>query len=314
MVISIIIPNYNGEKLLKRNLPKVFGALKDSKYNVEIIVVDDGSTDGSVQEFKIQNSKFKNTNKKIKIIKNPKNLGFSSTVNKGVKESKGDVVVLLNTDAYPEKDFLVPLIQHFEDPNLFAVGCLDKSIENGKIVSRGRGIGHWEKGFLVHSRGEIDKTNTLWASGGSSAFRKSIWDKLSGLDEIYSPFYWEDIDLSYRALKAGYKILFEPKSIIYHEHRKGSIKTNYKEFEIKSIAYRNQFIFAWKNGTDFSVQFSQVFFLPYHLILALKNKDWAFFVGFIRAFVLLPKIIQSSFKDQKFFIKSDKEIVAEFKK
>lgn len=297
-MISIVIPNYNGEALLKKNLPKVFSSLEG--YISEVIVVDDASEDESIKFLKTQ---------KVKILRNSKNMGFSSTVNKGVKAAKGEIVVLLNTDVSPERNFLKPLLPHFKDPQIFGVGCLDKSYEKGKIIERGRGVGKWSRGFLVHSRGEVDKNNTLWVSGGSGAFRKSIWEKLGGLNELYNPFYWEDIDLSYRALKSGYKVLFEKKSIVNHEHEKGTIKRTYSEFKIKTTAYRNQFIFVWENATDLPLQFSHVLFLPYHLAKALISRDWAFFVGFIKAFILLPKIIQSSFKYQKFFVKSDKAVI-----
>ena len=299
-MISVVIPNYNGEGLLKKNLPKVFNALHGSS---EVIVVDDGSKDGSVEFLKTQ---------KIKLLKNFKNLGFSSAVNKGVSAAKGEIVVLLNTDVFPENNFLNPLLEHFKDPQVFAVGCLDKSYEKGKVIYRGRGIGKWSRGFLVHSKGEINKNNTLWVSGGSGAFRKSIWDKLGGLNELYNSFYWEDIDLSYRALKAGYKVIFEKKSVVNHEHEKGVIKKSYSQFKVKSIAYRNQFIFVWENATDLPLQFLHVIFLPYHFIKALFSLDLAFFIGFIRAFFLLPKIIQSSLRSQKLFIKSDREVIKNF--
>ena len=313
MNISIIIPNYNGEKLLKKNLPKVLDAAENYKEGeAEIIIIDDASTDKSILLIKNYVSSVKNSKISFKILQNEKNLGFSSTVNRGVKEAKGNVVVLLNTDVAPEKDFLKPLMGYFKDESVFAVGCMDKSIDDGKIILRGRGIGKWEKGFLAHKRGEVDKNNTLWVSGGSGAFRKSIWDKLSGFNELYNPFYLEDIDLSYRALKSGYKVLFEKKSVVYHKHSEGAIKTHYSEFAIKTIAYRNQFIFVWENATDINLQFLHVFWLPYHFFKALVWLNIPFFLGFLRAFILLPKIIISSFKAQKMFIKSDCEVVKEF--
>ena len=304
MGISIIIPNYNGVQLLKKNLPKVLAAKGDA----EIIVVDDASSDRSIATIQQLN------NSTIKIIKNEKNLGFSSTVNRGVREAKGDIVVLLNTDVAPEKNFLTPLMKHFEDPLVFAVGCMDKSIEGAKTILRGRGVGRWERGFLMHARGEVDKINTLWVSGGSGAFRKSIWEKLSGFDELYNPFYWEDIDLSYRALKAGYKILFEPKSVVVHEHEEGAIKKTYSKLQIKTIAYRNQFIFVWKNATDLDLQLLHGLWLPYHFVQGLMRGDLALFVGFFQAFLWLPKVIQSSFAAQKQFRRSDKDVVHEFVK
>lgn len=308
MNLSIIIPNYNGEVLLKKNLPKILELFKNyNEYKYEVIVVDDGSTDLSVLYLEELVKEFEN----LKFVVNKKNLGFSSTVNKGVGESRGEIIILLNSDVYPEKGFLKPLLSHFNDEEVFAVGCLDKSIEGEKIVLRGRGLGEWKKGFLVHKRGEVNKSNTLWVNGGSGAFRKSIWDNLGGLNELYNPFYWEDIDLSYRALKSGYKVLFEPKSAVYHEHEKGAIKSKYSSSQIRIISYRNQFIFSWENATDYSLQVSHFLWLPYHFIKAIFRMDWEFFAGFFKAIILLPKVISSSLRFQKAFVKKDKEVISE---
>ena len=314
MNISIIIPNYNGEDLLRKNLPKVIKIAESyKKGNIEIIVIDDCSTDNSIKTIQSL-TQITGLNRKInlKIIQNEKNLGFSPTVNKAAKEATGEVLVLLNTDVLPEEFFLEPLIKNFDDNKVFAVGCMDKSIEDGKTVFRGRGLGKWEKGFLIHRKGEVSKNNTLWVNGGSGAFRRSIWNKLSGFNELYAPFYWEDIDLSYRALKSGYRVLFEPKSIVIHEHEKGAIKSKYSDFEIKVISYKNQFIFVWENATDLDLQFLHIIWLPYHFVKAFLRRDWASFLGFFKAFILLPKIIQSSFKAQKMFVKTDYEVIKEF--
>jgi len=298
MKISVVIPNYNGEEILKKNLPKVLDAVGD----VEVIVVDDASVDESLKVLKSFESK-------IKIIVNKKNLGFSLAVNKGVKATSGDIVILLNTDVVPENDFLAPLLSHFEDDKVFAVGCMDKSIEGDKIVLRGRGVGRWNRGFLMHSRGEVDKTDTLWVNGGSGAFRKSVWEKLGGFNELYSPFYWEDIDLSYRALKSVYKIVFESKSVVVHEHEKGSIKSTYSDFDVKAIAYRNQFIFVWKNITDLLMKLDHLIWLPYHVIAAVLRLDLAFCLGLFKAFILLPKIIKSSNIEKKLFVLKDSQLL-----
>lgn len=309
MKINILIPNYNGEELLRKNLPAVYGSVKyfesKTKDQVEVIVIDDASDDESVEFLKSQREN-------ITLIENEKNTGFAASVNKGVLHSKGEILVLLNSDVRPQKEFLVPLLSHFKDQNVFAVGCMDKSIEGEKIILRGRGIGKWEKGFLVHRRGEVNKTNTLWVSGGSGAFRRSVWNKIGGFNQLYYPFYWEDIDLSYRALKLGFKLIFEPKSIVLHEHEAGVIRKKYSPFQIKTVSYKNQFIFVWVNATDLNLQLLHIFWLPYHLVRALTKRDFAFILGFFQAFVLLPKTIQTSFRFQKLFVKTDKEVIEEF--
>lgn len=310
MNISVIIPNLNGENLLRSNLKKIIKILslyRDGKK--EVIVVDDKSSDNSLGYIKEEILNNRGNEVLIKLIENEKNFGFSKSVNRGVDEARGDIIILLNTDVLPENNFLNQLLEHFKDDKIFAVGCLDKSIESGQTILRGRGVGKWARGFLVHRRGEVNKTDTLWVSGGSGAFKKSIWDKLGGLNEIYSPFYWEDIDLSYRALKSGYKILFEPESIVVHEHESGAIRKNFSQFKIKTIAYRNQFIFVWTDITDSDFILLHLLWIPYHFAKSVLNLDLPFILGFLNALVLVPKIIQSRAVYKKQFIKKDQEIL-----
>ena len=310
MDVSIIIPNYNGKDLLQKNLEKLLISCayyeNQTKDKTEIIVVDDASFDGSV-DFLHQ---FASTAKTlVKIIQQKKNRGFSSTVNNGVSGADGDVIVLLNTDIVPEKDFLLPLLSHFASSNVFAVGCMDKSVEGDKTVLRGRGVGKWERGFFIHKKGQVNKQTTQWVSGGSGAFIKDIWDKLGGFDPLYNPFYWEDIDLSYRAIKSGYTILFESKSVVTHRHETGAIKMQFSPVTVKVIAYRNQFIFVWKNITDLDLLLSHFIWLPYHFAKAIPRLDIAFYVGFFAAFFRLPNILKSRMIAKKLFTKKDKEVI-----
>ncbi len=312
MNISIIIPNYNGAKLLLKNLPKVITAVKSYKKGaIEIIIPDDASKDNSVEVIEqfINSQTDKNIVVKTITNTNRRKGGFSANVNRGVSLATGEIVVLLNSDVIPYKDFLDSLIPHFKEPEVFAVGCMDESIEDGKVVLRGRGVGKWEKGFLIHSAGKLDKEETLWVSGGSGAFRKSIWDTLGGLYNVYNPFYWEDIDLSYRARKAGYLTLFEARSKVIHEHEEGSIKTQFKPFRIQKIVYRNQFFFVWLNATDTSLILSHLIWLPRHIVNAMRDRNWALIDGFFRACFYLPRIIQLRLENKKLFKKNDIEVI-----
>jgi GT2 family glycosyltransferase len=147
-------------------------------------------------------------------------------------------------------------------------------------------------------------------SGGSGAFRKSIWEHLGGLNELFAPFYWEDIDISYRALKSGYKIIFEPKSIVIHEHEKGAIKGKYSPVQVKTIAYKNQFIFVWENA-DSDLILSHILWLPYHLVKALIRLDWQFFLGFLQALLVMPGVLGFRHKAQTLFVKKDSSVISE---
>jgi GT2 family glycosyltransferase len=295
MMVSIIIPNWNGVHLLKKHLKSVIKAAPDA----EIVVADDRSCDGSVEYIK------KNF-PKVKVVAGKKREGFAANVNAGVLKATGDIIVLLNTDVEPESGFLSPLLTHFKDPSVFAVGCLEKSLEQGKMMLRGRGIAHWVKGYYVHSRGEVDKSDTAWVSGGSGAYRKSMWNALGGMDTLYNPFYWEDIDLSYRARKAGRKTLFEPKSIVHHYHEEGKIKQEFTSMNVKRIVYRNQFIFIWKNVSDISILISHAFWTPIRLTQAMILGDYLMVQGYVLALGKIPAILNHRLEQNKLWRVNDR--------
>lgn len=235
MKISIVIPNYNGRELLEKNLPKVFEAVNNPKNNIlEVIIVDDESTDTSV-DFLTKN--YKN---QIKLIKHTKNRGFASAVNTGVRSSSGDLIVLLNSDVAPSKNFLETVIPIFEDDKVFSVSFHEKGYGYSK--------GLFADGYIQQPPGpEVNKISpTFYTSGGSGAFRKTVWKELGGMDEkLLSPYYWEDIDLSYRASKRGYTNLWDPNANVVHNHRSTVSKLPQKN--VNMIRERNQLLMLWKN-------------------------------------------------------------------
>ena len=297
--VSIVIPNWNGKSLMEKNLPYVVAAAGGS----QIVVTDDHSDDESVVWLK-------QAYPHITVVTSGKRTGFSGNVNRGVAGASGEIVYLLNTDVRPEKDFLNPILKHFEDSKVAAVGSLEESHERDGIVRRGRGIARWEKGYFIHSRGEVNKTDTAWVSGGSAAFRRSVWDKLGGMDELYNPFYWEDIDLSYQIQKSGYRIVFEPKSIVHHYHEEGAIRTEFSKNDIKRIAYRNQFMFLWKNISEFSILVQHCLWTPVRLFQAAVSGDSALLFGYILACMALPTIINSRLRASRFWNQSDTSVLA----
>src|SRR3989304_5387691 len=105
-LFSIVIPNYNGHDLLDEYLPSVFDAARSYSDQYEVIIVDDGSKDQSVDLIR---SKYP----EARVIVNERNVGFGEAVNRGVKACKNSIVVLLNNDVRVEKDFFEPLLRHF---------------------------------------------------------------------------------------------------------------------------------------------------------------------------------------------------------
>jgi len=210
--VSIIIPNYNGYELLEKILPLVINTKKYKKNNIgEIVVVDDASTDKSVE--------FLRNLKEIKLIKHKINRGFAASVNTGVRSVKSELVCLINSDVIPENNFLEKTLKHFEDDKVFGVSLHEEGY--------GYAAGKFENGFIIHKslRASKDSKETFWISGGSGIFRRSIWMKLGGFNEKLFKFYWEDIDLSYRALKRDYVLLWEPEAKVFHKHETTIFKT-----------------------------------------------------------------------------------------
>ena len=298
LMCSIVIPNWNGIKLLQMHLDAVVQASGAR----EIILSDDASTDGSVDFVS-------KSYPGITIVKNSTHRGFASTINAGVLRASGDIVFLLNTDVIPEKGCIDFLLPHFTDEKVFAVGSLEKSHEKDAIVLRGNGDAWWEKGFYLHKNGSTTRESTAWVSGGSGAFRRNVWERLGGMDPLFNPFYWEDIDLSYRAVKAGYALKFEKKSIVHHYHEKGKILTFFSGSLIQRIAFRNQFVFIWKNMSDIDIIRSHFFWFPVRFLQAVFRFDLSFILGFFSAFFMFGEVLKSRSVAQKSIILRDRDVV-----
>lgn len=241
MKVSIVIPNYNGRELLEKNFPSVLEALKNSKNNIsEIVVVDDGSTDNSLQYLNQFKDEIKANNSTIKIVKHTKNRGFSAAINTGARSSTGDLIVLLNNDVSVQKNFLESVIPLFDDKNVFSVSFHEKGYGYSKAL--------FADGYIQQIPGpEVKKVSpTFYVNGGSCAIRKSIWKEIGGMDEkLFTPYYWEDIDLSYRANKRGYTNLWDPNANVIHNHRSTVSKLPQKG--VNMVRERNQLLMLWKN-------------------------------------------------------------------
>lgn len=236
MKISVIVTNWNGLKLLKKNLETI---IKNSPEADEIILADDASEDDSIAYA----TKLKSLYPKLKIITHRKNIGFGANSNDAVNKSIGEFVVLLNNDILPHPGYISNSLKHFSDPNVFGVGFSEVGHENWARF-------FWKDGYLQHEPGTDNKKPHIsgWVSGGSSIIRKSLFEKLGGFDAVYQPFYSEDLDLGYRAWKSGYTLLWEPTSVVEHHH-----ETTMSRFSVNFLNYvkeRNRLLNTWRNITD----------------------------------------------------------------
>ncbi len=240
---TIVIPNWNGRELLAKYLPTVVEAAAGNPAN-EVIVVDNGSTDGSA-EF------VRGTFPSVTVLALEMNLGFGGGCNAGVRAARNDVVVLLNSDMRVEPGFLAPLLDAFTDERVFAAACQIFFSDPNKIREEtGLTQGWWRRGALrVRHRADDAVTGPypcFYGGGGSCAFDRRKFLELGGFDELLAPFYFEDTDLGYMAWKRGWKVLYQPHSVVWHEHR-GTIGRRYSNAYIQAVLKTNLLLFCWKN-------------------------------------------------------------------
>ncbi len=280
---SLVVPNWNGKDLLERFVPSWLAAIRNHPGS-EVIVVDNGSTDGSAEWLRTHYPE-------VTVVALPKNLGFGGGSNAGFRAAKNDVVVLLNSDMRVEADFLEPLLAGFTDEKVFAVSC---QIFLGDPTKRreetGLTGGWWRNGALRVTHREDDKVRELfpcfYGGGGSCAFDRRKFLSLGGFDEILAPFYLEDTDLGFLAWKRGWKVLYQPRSVVHHEHR-GTIGKRFSPAFIDSILKKNYILFAWKNihsGKRLSM----------HFLFSLLGRTGR--RGFLRAFRQLPAALRSRWR------------------
>ena len=253
---SVVIPNWNGRDLLEKYLPSVIAALADSPRN-EIIVVDNGSEDGSAQFLREHFPQ-------VRVLALERNLGFGGGSNAGFQAARNDIVVLLNSDMRVDPNFLQPLLDGFRDDKTFAVSCQIFFSDPAKPREEtGLTEGWWQQGSLrVRHRIEPDIHQLypcFYGGGGSCAFDRNKFLELGGFDELFQPFYLEDTDLGYLAWKRGWKILYQPASVVYHEHR-GTIGKRFSEAYIQTVLKKNFLLFTWKNIHDWRWLGSHFFF------------------------------------------------------
>lgn len=240
---TVVIPNWNGRDLLECFLPSVIEALGGNPAN-EILIVDNASTDGSA-ELLAQNFPA------VRVLRLNENLGFAGGSNAGFQEARNDIVVLLNNDMRVEPDFLAPLLAPFADPLVFSVSCqIFFSDATKRREETGLTESWWERGRLrVSHRADHSIRQPFpcaYPGGGSSAFDRNKFLELGGFDELYRPFYYEDTDLGHLACKRGWKVLYQPASVVYHEHR-GTIGKNFSGDFIERVLEKNVVLYCWKN-------------------------------------------------------------------
>ena len=248
-LISIVVLNYNAGELL---LNCINSLMKSTYQNIEILVVDNISSDDS-------HTKCKKQFPDIKLIQNRKNLGYCGGNNVGIKEAKGEFIVILNPDTIVEENWLDEMFNAF---NEFGDGLYQPKIislnESDIIQSTGNMIHVFGFGFardkgkkIIEKKEEIEKIG--YASGTCLFTTKKVLEKVGLLDEFLF-LYHDDLDLGWRAAQIGINSYYVPKSKIFHaesyslkwsakkfywleRNRKYCLKTHYSKDTYKKMSF-----------------------------------------------------------------------------
>lgn len=297
-LVSIVIVNWNGRRFLEDNLSSIFG---QSYKDFEVIFVDNGSTDGSV-EFVRENFPG------VVLIENTENLGFAGGNNQGIKKASGKYILTLNNDTVLGKGFLGALAaaaeSSVEDAGMWAVKIL--SFDEQVVIDSVGGLLIYPDG-LAKGRGRLEKDTGQYDLSGAAfipsacagLYRRSMLEEVGLFDEDFFA-YCEDTDLGLRARLAGWKTVSVPGAVVYHHYSgTGGRYTPFKAYLVE----RNRIWVALKN---FPLRF--LLLLPFYTgwryvmqvygILTGKGAGGRFVEGFSKAelFKVLIKAYVDAFK------------------
>ena len=250
MKVSVVTPNYNGLKFLNNYFETL---LIQSRFIEEIIIVDNASTDGSI-EFIEEFINSANYPIEIVLIKNKDNLGFAPAVNQGIEIAKCEYIYSVNNDVELEWNALEEIIKAMEESiglgeNPFSIQSKMIQHYNRKLMDDAGDeytILAWTKkiGDGQPIERYCEKREIFSSCAGAALYRKSVLEEIGMFDDNFFA-YVEDIDLAYRAQIYGYRNYFCPDSIVYH-YGSGTSGSRYNEFKIK-LAARNNVFLIYKN-------------------------------------------------------------------
>jgi len=209
--VSVVIVNLNGERYLERCLSTV---LAQRYPNFEVVLVDNGSTDGSVA---LVRERFP----EVRVIENGTNLGFAKANNVGIRASDGAYVATLNNDTWVEPDWLETLVEVMESDPQIGI-CASKMlfahrpdvINSAGVCVDFAGIA-WDRWGGRPDPGDGEPEEVFAACAGAALYRRTMLDEVGLFDEDYF-IYLEDVDLAWRARLMGWRCVYVPRSRVYH--------------------------------------------------------------------------------------------------
>ena len=242
---SVVVLNWNGLHFLRELMPSLRVAVGRCPGDHEVIVVDNGSTDGSAEWLAAEHGW-------AELVRLPENRHFIRGNAAGAAAATRDLIVYLNNDMRVEPDWLAELLRPFGagHPDLFAttsrIEMEGARTETGLTRAFVR---HGELRLLQVPGTPDGPVPALWAGGGSSAFDRAKHDAIGGFETLYEPCYVEDVSLSWQAWRRGWHIVYAHASVVHHAHRGSTAKAFGRE-RLERLNWRNRELFFVRSVTD----------------------------------------------------------------
>lgn len=253
--VSIIIPTLNRKEVLRKALLSL-NEVDYPRDRLEVVVVSDGSTDGTEKMIPELRKKL---NYRFVFLKE-KRVGISHAKNVAIKNSQGEIIVSTDDDCLFEKGWLKELIKPFNRPRVGAVGGPDRAVKKQGIMAKS--IDFAFSSFIgsggIHGRFLPVKLGKFYPVGCNTAFSRKVLDKVGLFDENLAP--GEDTDLNHRIEKAGFKLVYAPRAFVWHRPRT-SLKT-FAPYILKRGAARVEIIRRHHQFAEL------IYFLPATMVLS----------------------------------------------
>jgi GT2 family glycosyltransferase len=287
----VLVLNYNGLAHLEACLSTLEVAAAQAGAPCRVVLVDNCSTDDSVA---FTRRRFPD----VEVVVTPRN-DFLFSLNDVVRARSEEVAIVVNNDMRFDRDFVAPLLPHFADPTLFAVGAAilnwsgDAHTVGPRCAKLERGWFHkWWSTECAHP------ALTLEASGGAAAYRREMFVALGGFDPLFRPGYYEDLDLSYRGWSRGWRVVYEPRSRVYHRESVSMI-ARLGDAGKARLLYRNHLLFTIKNVGDGCFLARFLVRLPYRIVEPLFRGYTVPFRGCLAALPLLAAAFGRRFSGER---------------
>jgi len=295
--ISVVIPNFNGNELLERNIPSIYNALSSSGItDFEIIISDDASVDESVT--------FIRTNyPEIILIENKENKGFAGNTNKGIFRASKELVLILNSDIFLTDGYFKHLMKYFDKQDTFGVMGRIIAINSDKMQDCAKYPGFLLSKIVTFQNYYSEtqpKLYSFFLSGANALVDRKKLIEIGGFNEIFNPYNSEDVNLGLMAWRLGYPCYYEHNAICKHPNSSTIKKEPNKK--VKIISKRNKMYLHFIQLDDFEL-------LYYFIVLIGKTilRAIVFDISYLKAVNLFLSSLGKCKQQKQIFLTLQKQ-------